>query len=133
MENWGYNMIGEMLIGLGTSLKDEESELRQHFRLSREQLMTLIGMIKLAASPDVQRKYMYAVADRFGVTERTIRNWIEVGLLPEGHKVAGDTRHFWYADELDTAERELIKYGYIRPKKNHRVGYFRRMIDGFLH
>lgn len=132
MENYGYNMLGEMLIGLGNALKDENSELRKHFRLSREQLCTLLGVIKLAASPDVQKKYIYQLAERWNVTERTIYNWIEIGILPSGHKTAHDTRLWWYADELDEAEREMIAYGYLRPKKHHRVGYLRRMIDGFI-
>lgn len=132
MENWGYECLGEMLIGLGKSLKDENSELRKGFHLSREQMMTLLGVIKLAASPAMQKKYIYEVADRFRVSEKTIRNWIDIGVLPEGHKVAHDTRHFWYAEELDEYERDLIKYGYLKPRKQHRLGYFSRMINGFL-
>lgn len=74
MENYGYNMIGEMLIGLGKALQDEESQLRKNFHLSREQLYTLIGVIRIAASPSVQKKYIWELAERWNVTERTIHN-----------------------------------------------------------
>lgn len=119
MENYAYHMIGEMLIGLGHSLQDENSHLRRHFRLSREQLQTLLGVIRLAASPDIQRKFLPDVASRFHVTEKTVRNWIDLGLVPHGHKVAHDTRHWWYTDELDESERNLIHMGYIKPTHHH--------------
>lgn len=132
MENFGYNMIGEMLIGLGKALQDENSEVRKKFKLSREQLMTLLGVIKLAASPDVQKKYIWDLADRWNVTPKTIHNWINLGMLRQGHKTAHDTRIWWSADELDEDERMLIEYGYLKPKKHHRMNYFKRMINGFL-
>lgn len=132
MENYGYKMLGQMLIGLGQALQDENSDLRKQFQLSREQLETLLGVIKVAASPDVQRKYIYDLADRWGVTERTIQNWIELGLVRKGRKRAGDTRRWWYANEVDEDERALIHYGYYKPKKAHRLRYFMKMIKGFI-
>lgn len=133
MENYGYNCLGEMLIGLGQALKDENSDLRKHFKLSREQLMTLLGVIRLAASPDVQRKHIWDLADRWRVSERTIRNWIELGLVRPGHKNKHDTRLYWYADELDEDEQILIKRGYFKPKRHHRLQYFIKMLNGFRH
>lgn len=132
MENYGYAMLGEMLIGLGEKLKDPESDLRKQFILSREQLETLLGIIKVAASPAIQRKYIYDLSDRWGVSERTIKNWIDAGLVRKGHKRAGDTRLWWYASEVDEDERALIHYGYLKPKKSHRLKYFAKMIAGFL-
>ena len=132
MENHGYNMIGEMLIGLSKALQDEESQLRKNFHLSREQLSTLIGVIRIAASPSVQKKYIWELAERWNVTERTIHNWVSLGLIREGNKSKHDTRIWWYADDIDEDERTLIKYGYLKPKKHHRLNYFSRMINGFL-
>lgn len=132
MENYGYKILGQMLIGLGEALQDENSNLRKQFQLSREQLETLLGIIKVAASPDIQRKYISDLADRWGVTERTVQNWIELGLVRKGRKRAGDTRRWWYADEVDEDERTLIEYGYYKPKKAHRFRYFVKMIKGFI-
>lgn len=120
-----------MLIGLGNALKDENSDIRKRFKLSREQLMTLLGVVKLAASPDVQRKYIWDLAERWNVTEKTVRNWIDLGLVREGKKKAHDTRLSWSAEELDEDERILIKRGYFKPKKHHRINYFLKMINGF--
>lgn len=132
MENWGYAALGEMLIGLGQALKDPKSDLRKEFKLSREQFATLLGMIRIAASPSIQRKYIHELAERWHVSERTVRNWITAGLVREGHKSAHDTRHWWSADEIDEDERELIKYGYLHPRKHHRLGYFLRMVNGLF-
>lgn len=132
MENYGYKMLGQMLIGLGEALQDENSNLRKQFQLSREQLETLLGVIKVAASPDIQRKYIGDLADRWGVTERTVQNWIDLGLVRKGRKRAGDTRRWWYANEVDEDERNLINYGYLKPKKSHRLRYFINMIKGFM-
>lgn len=132
MEEYGYHMVGEMLIGLGKSLQDKNSDIRKKFKLSREQVMTLIGVIKLAASPDVQKKYIWDLADRWGVTEKTVRNWIDMGLVRGGRKTKHDTRHSWSADEIDEDERRLIRMGYYKPKRYHRVNYLSAMIDGFL-
>lgn len=132
MENYGYSMLGEMLIKLGKAMKDPDSDLRKEFQLSREQFATLISIIKVAASPAIQKKYISDLADRWGVTERTVQNWVEHGLVRPGKKRAGDTRRFWYADEIDEDERELIKYGYFKPKKLHRLKYLMKMIKGFM-
>lgn len=133
MQDFAYHMIGEMLIGLGRSLQDRDSDLRHRFRLSREQLHTLIGVIRIVSSPDVQRKFLPDVASRFHVSEKTVRNWVEVGILPHGHKVAHDTRHWWYADELDEAERELIQLGYIKPARHHRhIARLSAFLSSFL-
>ncbi len=132
MENFGYKMIGQMLIGLGKALQDENSDLRREFQLSREQLEVLIGVIRVAASPSVQKKYIGDLSERWGVTERTIQHWIELGIVRKGRKRAGDTRRFWYADEVDIDERELIRLGYFKPKKSHRLRYFMNMIKGFM-
>lgn len=132
MENYGYAMLGEMLIGLGKALKDPKSDLRKNFKLSREQMFALLGIIKVAASPNIQKKYIYEVAERWGVSERTIKNWIDIGLVRKGRKTAHDTRLWWMADELDEDERKLIKYGYIKPKRKRRMRYFMKMIEGFF-
>lgn len=42
MENYGYNMIGEMLIGLGKALQDEESQLLKEFPY----LVFLLGVVE---------------------------------------------------------------------------------------
>lgn len=133
MTNFAYAAIGEMLIGLGNQLKDPGSDLRKRFRLSPEQLMTLLGVIRIAASPDMQKRYIFDLAKRWNRSERTIRSWIEIGMVREGHKMAHDSRMYWYADEIDEDERNLIAYGYLKPKKHHRLRYFCDLINGMLH
>lgn len=131
MTDFGYAALGEMLIGLGKALKDPESDLRKQFRLSNEQLETLLGVIKVAASPAIQEKYIFDLARRWNVSNKTIYNWIDMGLVREGRTKAHDARKFWYADEVDEDERRLIKFGYLKPKKGHRMRYFIKMIKGF--
>lgn len=133
MTNFAYAAIGEMLIGLGTNLKNPDSDLRKRFKLSAPQLLTLVGVIRVAASPDVQKKYIGDLVKRWGKSERTIHNWIELGLVRRGRKTAHDTRLYWFADELDEDERVLIEYGYLKPKKHHRIRYFMDMLNAVFY
>lgn len=89
MENWGYSIIGEALIQMGIALKNPESKVRKDFVLSKEQLETLICVIKLSASPGVQKKYIWDLAQRWNVTIRTVENWIKIGVVRPGRKSAG--------------------------------------------
>lgn len=132
MTEFAYTCLGEMLEGLGKALKDPQSDVRKSFKLSREQLMTLLGVIRIAGSPDVQKKYIGDLAFRWDVSERTIRTWIGDGYIRPGRKVAGDSRRFWYADEVDEDERKLINRGLVKPQKHHRLRYFMKMINGIL-
>lgn len=132
MTEFAYTCLGEMLEGLGKALKDPKSDVRKKFTLSSEQLMTLMGLIRIAGSPDVQKKYIGDLAKRWMVSERTIRSWVSNGYIRPGRKVAGDSRSFWYADEVDEDERKLMNRGLVKPKEHHRLKYFMRMINGIL-
>lgn len=133
MENWGYSVIGEALIIMGKALKDPNSDIRKDFVLSREQLQTLIGVVKLSASPGVQKKYIWDLAKRWDVTQRTVENWIKVGVVRPGRKSVHDTRLWWSDADLDEDERKLIKLGYIKkPNKFRRKLYFWRMLSNWI-
>ena len=133
MENWGYCIIGEALIQMGLALKDPESKVRKDFVLSREQVETLIGIIKLSASPGVQKMYIWDLAKRWNVTRRTVENWIRDGVVRPGRKSVHDTRLWWSEAEIDEDERKLIKSGYIKnPNKFRRKLYFWRTINNWF-
>lgn len=133
MENWGYSVIGEALIIMGKALKDPNSDIRKDFVLSREQLQTLIGVVKLSASPGVQKKYIWDLAKRWNVTQRTVENWIKCGVVRPGRKSVHDTRLWWSDADLDEDERKLIKLGYIKkPNKFRRKLYFWRMLSNWI-
>lgn len=133
MENWGYSIIGEALIQMGIALKNPESKVRKDFVLSKEQLETLICVIKLSASPGVQKKYVWDLAQRWNVTIRTVENWIKIGVVRPGRKSAHDTRLWWNDAELDEDERQLVKLGYIKkPQKTLRKLHFWRTISNFF-
>lgn len=133
MENWGYSIIGEALIQMGLALKDPESKVRKDFVLSREQVETLIGIIKLSASPGVQKMYIWDLAKRWNVTRRTVENWIRDGVVRPGRKSVHDTRLWWSEAEIDEDERQLIKSGHIKnPNKFRRKLYFWRTINNWF-
>lgn len=133
MENWGYCIIGEALIIMGKALKDPNSDIRKDFVLSREQLQTLIGVVKLSASPGVQKKYIWDLAKRWNKTQRTVENWIKDGVVRPGRKSVHDTRLWWSDADLDEDERKLIKLGYIKkPNKFRRKLYFWRMLSNWI-
>lgn len=133
MENWGYSIVGEALIQMGIALKDPESKVRKDFVLSHEQLQTLICMVKLSASPGVQKMYIWDLAKRWGVTQRTVENWISAGVVRKGRKSAHDTRLWWTEAELDEDERNLVKQGYYkRTQKARQKLLFWRMISNFF-
>lgn len=133
MEQWGYSVIADILEGVASSLRNPESVTRKQFHLSREQFATLIGMIRIATSPACQMLTINGVAKRWNKTPRTIRNWIDQGLVREGYKKPGDNQLYWLTSELDEDERNLYKLGYISKSHNHRVHYFIDMLNGFLH
>lgn len=133
MENWGYCIIGEALIQMGIALKNPESKVRKDFVLSREQVETLIGIIKLSASPGVQKMYIWDLAKRWNVTRRTVENWIKDGVVRPGRKSVHDTRLWWSEAEIDEDERQLIKSGHIKnPNKFRRKLYFWRTINNWF-
>lgn len=133
MENWGYSIIGEALIQMGIALKNPESKVRKDFVLSREQVETLIGIIKLSASPGVQKMYIWDLSKRWNVTRRTVENWIKDGVVRPGRKSVHDTRLWWSEAEIDEDERQLIKSGYIKnPNKFRRKLYFWRTINNWF-
>lgn len=133
MENWGYCIIGEALIQMGIALKNPESKVRKDFVLSREQVETLIGIIKLSASPGVQKMYIWDLSKRWNVTRRTVENWIKDGVVRPGRKSVHDTRLWWSEAEIDEDERQLIKSGYIKnPNKFRRKLYFWRTINNWF-
>lgn len=132
MTDFAYAAIGEMLIGLGNALKDPKSELRKTFHLSTEQLTTLLGVVKVAASPAAQKLYIPDLAERWGVDKRTVENWINQGYVRYGHKSKGDNRHWWLSSELDEDEVMLIRHKKVKPSNNHRWRYLIKMLNGII-
>ena len=52
------------------------------------------------------------VADELGVTERTVRTYVTLGLLAQPSKLKGCNAKLWTSDDVDAAKTNLRKYGY---------------------
>lgn len=118
-------LFGIIIEHLGQELQNPDSHLTRHFLLSREQFSALLQFVRIMTAPSVQTLYMHDLANRWRKTPKTIYNWIDLGIMPKGHKRAHDTRTFWYASEIDEAERTLIAYGYL----TQRRGTVMRLIE----
>lgn len=60
-------------------------------------------------------------AERWKISRSTLYNWIDLGLVPRGHKMKHCQTLFWYSNEIDEIERELISMGYL---KRHNIHNF---------
>lgn len=108
-------IIGKILIHIGEKLCNPESKLYKSFTLSNEQIETCIRLLKVASSPQTHVLYIGDLAMRYGVTDRTIRNWLRDGVIPRGKKHdSGDNRDYWLSHDLSLVDEALIRKGYIK-------------------
>lgn len=95
---------------------------------SREQLLSLAELTHKLSSPAYQ---MITVGElcgkRWNISRSTLYNWIELGLVPKGHKFAHCNTLFWYSDEIDRIERMLVEEGYL--KRSRIRSFFKALID----
>lgn len=109
--------IGKLLEFLGTNLQDEHSQLYSEIEITEHELVTLFELFKVLASPPVRILYIGDLAMRFGVTNRTIQNWIHDHVIPRGRESDTDNRMHWLESEVNDLEADLIKSGYVKPSK----------------
>lgn len=108
-------IIGQIFIHVGEELCNPKSKLYNSFVLSNEQLETCIDLLKVASSPQTHILYIGDLAMRYGVTDRTIRNWIHDGVIPRGKKHdSGDNRDYWLSHDLSKVDESLIRKGYLK-------------------
>ena len=107
-------ILGHIFIAVGEQLCDRRSRLHNSVVLSNEQMESLLRMLKIASSPQTHVLYIGDLAMRYGVTDRTIRNWIKAGAIPHGKKHdSGDNREYWLSHDLFNVDKYLIKKGYV--------------------
>lgn len=111
-------LLGVIVEHLGKELQNPQSHLTRKFFISQEQFCALLQFIRIMTAPSVQTLYIHDLAKRWNKNPKTIHTWIDLGLLPHGHKRMHDTRAFWYASEIDAAERQLISFGYVKPRRS---------------
>lgn len=108
-------IIGKILIHVGEELCNQDSKLYKSFTLSNEQLEACLRLLKVASSPQTHILYIGDLAMRYGVTDRTIRNWLHDGVIPKGKKHdSGDSRHYWLSHDLSAVDASLLRKGYIK-------------------
>lgn len=110
-------LLGRILIGVGEQLCDPESRLSREVRVSEDQLFAITRFARILLSPSVQVMYLADLCERWNKAPKTIKNWVDVGLVRRGHKRRGDTRLFWYASEVDEDTRVLERMGYVKSRK----------------
>ena len=108
-------IIGKILIHVGEELCNQDSKLYKSFTLSNEQLEACLRLLKVASSPQTHILYIGDLAMRYGVTDRTIRNWLHDGVIPKGKKHdSGDSRDYWLSHDLSAVDASLLRKGYIK-------------------
>ena len=108
-------IIGKILIHVGEELCNQDSKLYKSFTLSNEQLEACLRLLKVASSPQTHILYIGDLAMRYGVTDRTIRNWLHDGVIPKGKKHdSGDSRDYWLSHDLSAVDVSLLRKGYIK-------------------
>lgn len=111
-------IIGKILIHVGEELCDPQSKLYNSFMLSNQQLEACLRLLKVASSPQTHILYIGDLAMRYGVTDRTIRNWIHDGLIPPGKAHdSGDNRNYWLSHDLHSVDEKLLRLGYVRESR----------------
>lgn len=88
------NFVGKTLINIGHKIIDGTCELTDE---QAELILGTVGHIKM--NLDQACKYVNLKQSRF-------RDLVRDGTLPKGRKEAGDSKHYWYKDELDIAIRQ---------------------------
>lgn len=108
-------IIGKILIHVGEELCNQDSKLYKSFTLSNEQLEACLRLLKVASSPQTHILYIGDLAMRYGVTDRTIRNWLHDGVIPKGKKHdSGDSRDYWLSHDLSAVDASLLRKGYVK-------------------
>lgn len=126
-------IIGRVLIHIGEELCDPTSKLYNSFVLSNEQLETCLNLLKVASSPQTHVLYIGDLAMRYGVSDRTIRNWIHDGVIPRGKKHdSGDNRDYWMSHELSSVDESLVRKGYLkRSQLQSADDRLRRLLENY--
>lgn len=126
-------IIGQVLIHIGEKLCDPTSKLYNSFVLSNEQLATCLNLLKVASSPQTHVLYIGDLAMRYGVSDRTIRNWIHDGVIPHGKKHdSGDNRDYWMSHELSSVDESLVRKGYLkRSQLQSADDRLRRLLENY--
>lgn len=126
-------IIGRILIHVGEQLCNPKSKLYNSFVLSNEQLMTCLALLKVASSPQTHVLYIGDMAMRYGVTDRTIRNWVRDGIMPRGKKHdSGDTRDYWLSHDLTAVDESLIRKGVLkRSQLKSADDRLKKLLDNF--
>lgn len=126
-------IIGRILIHVGEQLCNPKSKLYNSFVLSNEQLMTCVALLKVASSPQTHVLYIGDLAMRYGVTDRTIRNWVRDGIMPRGKKHdSGDNRDYWLSHDLAAVDESLIRKGVLkRSQLKSADDRLKKLLDNF--
>lgn len=126
-------IIGKILIHIGEELCNPKSRLYNSFTLSNEQLEACMRLLKVASSPQTHVLYIGDLAMRYGVTDRTIRNWIHDGVIPKGKKHdSGDNRDYWLSHDLHKVDNDLLKRGYVKERDLQKIDdRLRRLLHNF--
>lgn len=126
-------IIGKILIHIGEELCNPKSRLYNSFTLSNEQLEACMRLLKVASSPQTHVLYIGDLAMRYGVTDRTIRNWIHDGVIPKGKKhYSGDNRDYWLSHDLHKVDNDLLKKGYVKERDLQKIDErLRRLLHNF--
>ena len=126
-------IIGRILIHVGEQLCNPKSKLYNSFVLSNEQLMTCLALLKVASSPQTHVLYIGDLAMRYGVTDRTIRNWVRDGIMPRGKKHdSGDNRDYWLRHDLTAVDESLIRKGVLkRSQLKSADDRLKKLLDNF--
>lgn len=126
-------IIGRVLIHIGEKLCDPTSKLYNSFVLSNEQLETCLNLLKVASSPQTHVLYIGDLAMRYGVSDRTIRNWIHDGVIPRGKKHdSGDNRDYWMSHDLSPVDESLVRKGYLkRSQLQSADDRLRRLLENY--
>lgn len=127
-------ILGHIFKMIGKALCDPTSELNRSIVLSNEQMEACVRLLKVASSPQTHIYYIGDLSMRYGVTDRTIRNWISLGVVPRGHKHdSGDNRDYWLSHDLYKIDRDLIDRGYVKESRIENIDKrFRRVIEQYM-
>lgn len=107
-------ILGHIFIAVGEQLTNKESRLYNSIVLSNEQMEACIRLLKVASSPQTHIQYIGDLAMRYGVTVRTIQNWIRAGAIPPGKEHdSGDNREYWLSHDLCNIDEQLVLKGYV--------------------
>lgn len=108
-------ILGHIFIAVGEQLCNTDSRLYNSVVLSNEQMEACIRLLKVASSPQTHVQYINDLSQRYGVHERTIRNWIRDGVIPKGKEHdSGDNRDYWLSHDLFEIDKILVRKGYVK-------------------